>query len=191
MKETEKRKRFFKIALQLLNEKGYKSMTMRDLAKKLDCDVSNIYNYVKSKHALLEQLLFEISNQFHEGMTLIEASSQPPLDKLKAIIQLHVRLTVENPYQVSLLVNDWQHLKPEKQQDFIAFRTNYEQKLQSIIAQGMNEGVLKKGNVEFTMNCILSAIRWLYNWYTPSDTTVKQQELENWMTDFVLTGVVR
>ena len=32
MKETERRKRFFQIALQLINKKGYKAMTMRELA---------------------------------------------------------------------------------------------------------------------------------------------------------------
>jgi len=71
MKETERRKRFFLIALQLINKKGYKAMTMRELATALDCDVSNIYNYIKSKHALLEQLLFEISNKFHHGISVL------------------------------------------------------------------------------------------------------------------------
>jgi len=189
MKETEKRKRFFRVALKLINEKGFKAMSMRLLATELECDVSNIYNYVKSKHDILEQLLFEISGKFHDGMATIESSSDSSLDKLKAVISLHVRLTVENPYQVVLLVNEWRHLKPEKQEEFIAFRNTYEEKLQSIISQGMEQGVFKKGNVEFTMNCILSSIRWLYGWYNPNDNSITPDELKNWMTNFILIGV--
>ena len=189
MKETEKRKRFFRVALKLINEKGFKAMSMRLLAKELECDVSNIYNYVKSKHDILEQLLFDISNKFHEGMTTIESSNDNPLDKLNAVIVLHVRLTVENPYQVVLLVNEWRHLKLEKQEEFVTFRNTYEEKLQSIIGQGMDQGVLKKGNIEFTMNCILSSIRWLYSWYSPINTNLNQLELEQLMTNFIMNGV--
>ena len=191
MKETEKRKRFFNIALQLINEKGFKAMTMRDLAKKLDCDVSNIYNYVKSKHALLEQLLFEISNKFHDGMTAIELSANSPLEKLKAVISLHVQLTIQSPYQVVLLVNEWRHLKPEKQQDFIEFRDTYEQKLKAIISQGIEQGELQSENLDFTTNCILSSIRWLYSWYNPDNYSINSNDLEQLMIGFVLNGVAR
>ena len=191
MKETERRKRFFTTALSLIHEKGFKAMTMRDLAKKLDCDVSNIYNYIKSKHALLEQLLFEISNKFHDGMTTIELSTNSPLDKLKAVISLHVQLTIENPYQVVLLVNEWRHLKPEKQQEFINFRDTYEQKLKAIISHGIEQGELQSANLEFTTNCILSSIRWLYSWYTPDDSSIDSSTLEQLMTDFVLNGIAK
>ncbi|MFK7980278.1 MAG: TetR/AcrR family transcriptional regulator [Saprospiraceae bacterium] len=191
MKETGKRKRFFKVALKLINDKGFKAMSMRMLAKELMCDPSNIYNYVKSKHDILEQLLFEISGQFHEGVTTIESSTDNPLEKLKAVIALHVRLTVENPYQVVLLVNEWKNLKPEKQEAFIDFRNAYEHKLQAIIGEGMEKGVLKEGNIELTMNCILSSIRWLYSWYNPTNPSMKEEELLLFITDFILKGVTK
>lgn len=193
MKETERRKRFFNTALQLIHEKGFKAMTMRDLAKELDCDVSNIYNYVKSKHALLEQLLFEISNKFHEGIATIETTDNSPLEKLKAIITLHVRLTVEHPYQVTLLINEWRNLRSndthKKLEEFIAFRATYEQKLKAIIAQGVEQGELSGENLAFTTNCILSSIRWLYSWYNPNNSSITPVELERLMIHFVLNGV--
>jgi len=195
MKETERRKRFFQVALQLIHEKGFKAMTMRDLADKLDCDVSNIYNYVKNKHALLVQLLFEISNKFHEGIAIIEIDNLSSLEKLKAVIALHVRLTIEHPYQVALLVNEWRNLwskkekEREKLEEFITFRTNYEQKLTAIIAQGIEDGELSGENLEFTTNCVLSSIRWLYSWYSREKTDISPKELERLMKDFVLNGV--
>ena len=189
MKETEKKKRFFKVALKLITDNGFKAMSMRMLATELECDVSNIYNYVKSKQDILEQLLFEISGKFHEGIEMIEASEDSPLQKIKAVIALHVRLTVENPYQVNLLVNEWRHLKPEKQQAFINFRDTYEQKLQAILIEGIQTGGIISENVEFTTNCFLSSIRWLYSWYNPDKRTIDPVELERLMTDFVLKGI--
>ena len=193
MKETEKRKRFFQIALKLIQQKGFKAMTMRKLAEAMNCDVSNIYNYVKSKDEILEQLLFEISTKFHDGMTNIESSNDTPSKKLKAVIALHIRLTIAHPNQVALLVNEWRNLRSTKGhtklQDFIEFRTNYEQKLKAIVANGIQAGQFSGDNIEFTTNCILSSIRWLYSWYTPEKPAVNPVELEQLMTGFILNGV--
>jgi len=114
---------------------------------------------------------------------------------LKAVIALHVRLTVEHPYQVTLLVNEWRNLwfKKEKEREkfdeFISFRTNYEQKLTAIIAKGIEQGELSGENIEFTTNCVLSSIRWLYSWYSPDKTDMSPIELERLMTNFVLNGI--
>lgn len=199
MKETERRKRFFQIALKLINEKGFKAMTMRDLAEALECDVSNIYNYVPSKMALLDQLLFEISHKFHEGMADIEGSAYPPIEKIKAIIAMHVRLTVENPYQVALLTSEWRNLKKTKKKkkknetdrvkEFLEFRASYEKKLESIIQAGIKSGDIPDSNSTFLTKSVLSSVRWLYNWYTPDNQQVNPVELERLMTNFVLKGL--
>lgn len=191
MKETLRRKRFFDTALRLINEKGFKAMTMRLLADELQCDVSNIYNYVKSKHALLEQLLFEISNKFHEGMTAIESSSYGPLEKIKSVIAMHVRITTEHPYQVALLTSEWRNLNTEKEKEFLAFRQTYEKKLQSIINAGITSGDFSDTNEEFLVNSILSAIRWLYSWYSPDENELNPIEIERLMTNFILKGIMK
>ena len=53
-----KRQRFLDEALKLIHEKGFKGMTMRNIAEKLNCDVANVYNYIENKQALLEERLF-------------------------------------------------------------------------------------------------------------------------------------
>jgi len=85
-------------------------MTMRELADKLQCDKSNIYNYIKSKQDLLDMLLFEIADKFHKGISEIESSSYSALDKLKAIIRLHVTMTFENPYKMNIHATEWRFL---------------------------------------------------------------------------------
>ena len=73
MGKMTKRERFLETSLKLINEKGFKATTMRDIAQKLNCEVANIYNYVDSKQSLLETYLFGISNEFHAAIdTIIE-----------------------------------------------------------------------------------------------------------------------
>jgi TetR/AcrR family transcriptional regulator, cholesterol catabolism regulator len=190
IKETEKHQYFYKVALDLIKEKGFKALTMRDFATKLNCDVANIYNYVKSKDALLEVLLFQISDKFHVGISEIKLNDEIPIDKIKSIITLHVKLTFEYPNQVALLINEWRFLKPESQIKFIEFRKNYEDQLKSILVEGIQKGQIKSTNVEFTCNCLLSSLRWIYSWHDPNNKSQNELETQKMMKEFVLRGVM-
>ena len=190
MKESKRFKELRGIALEILATKGYRAMTMRDIAKELECEVSNIYNHVKSKQVLLDKLLFEISNKFHDGMLDIESSSYGAMEKLKAVISMHIRLTIENPYQVQLLTNEWRHLVKDRQEEFIQLRNLYEQRLRSILKEGVKTGSFRIENIEFSMNCILSSIRWIYSWYSPSTKDeMNPLDIEKYMTQFIIRGI--
>lgn len=190
MKESEKHKHFYKIALDLIKEKGFKALTMRDFAEKLNCDVSNIYNYVKSKDCLLENLLFQISDKFHEGISKINGSNNTAIEKIKEVINLHVKLTFDYPNQVALLVNEWRFLRPEAQEKFLTFRKNYEVQLSKIIEEGVKNGQFNSENVEFTCNCLLSSLRWIYSWHDPKDKSQNVLKTTKMMERFVLNGLV-
>ena len=190
MYKNHKKERFFKFATALLSEKGYKAMTMRELAQRLDCDKSNIYNYINSKQELLDLLLFDIADKFHQGISDIEASSYTPINKLKAVIQLHVRMTYENPDKLNIHVNEWRFLDEDRKRVFLKRRGSYEDKIATIVQDGMENNSFKTGEVEFIKNCILSSIRWLYSWNIKEKKDLNPIELEKNMTDFILSGVM-
>ncbi len=190
MYKNHKKERFLKFATALLSEKGYKAMTMRELAQRLDCDKSNIYNYIKSKQELLDLLLFDIADKFHRGISDIEASSYTPIDKLKAVIQLHVRMTFENPDKLNIHVNEWRFLDEDRKKVFLNRRNSYEDKIATIVHDGMDNNSFKTGEVQFIKNCILSSIRWMYSWNIKEKKDLNPIELEKNMTDFILSGVM-
>lgn len=189
MDKNPKRERFFNTATVLLSEQGYKAMTMRELAHRLDCDKSNIYNYISSKQDLLDQLLFEIADKFHKGLSEIETTSYSPLDKLKEVIRLHVRMTFDNPNKMNIHVNEWKFLEEDRKKVFIKRRKIYEKKITEIVEEGILEGAFKTGNSEFIRNCILSSIRWLYTWNISNKKNYNPIEVEKKITEFILEGV--
>lgn len=189
MDRNPKRAKFIKEATHLLSDKGYKAMTMRELASRLDCDKSNIYNYISSKQALLDQLLFEIADKFHNGLSEIEATSYPALDKLKEVIRLHIRMTFDNPNKMQIHASEWRFLEESRKKLFIKRKKIYEAKISDIVQAGIDEGAFKSGDNEFLRNCILSSIRWLYTWNSPSKKTVNQLEVEKNITEFILSGI--
>ena len=76
---TERKTQFFEESLKLIHERGFKGTTMRDIAGRMDCDVANLYNFIKSKKDILEQSLFAINDEFHKGIDRIIDSGYSPL----------------------------------------------------------------------------------------------------------------
>ena len=189
MERKTTRARFLQETLRLFYEKGYKATTMRDIARALNIEAATIYNYVDSKQALLDGFLFEIANKFLSGITDIEASSYSPVDKIKALVRLNVRLTTEHPHKVGLLVGEWKHLEEVRQAEFLENRQQYESKFSGIIKAGIAAGEIRDMDEEVAMHAILSSIRWLFSWYTPEKQALNPIELEKQLVDFILRGI--
>lgn len=189
MERKTTRAQFIAVSLKLFQQKGFKATTMRDIAQELNIEAATLYNYIKSKQALLDGLLFEIANRFHEGLSNIESSSYAPLDKIKALVNLNVRLTVEYPYHVSLLVNDWKHLEEPRRSAFVKNREEYEGMVRQIIQKGIETGSLRPMDLEIATYSILSSIRWLFSWYIAHAEDQNPIELEKQLVDFILKGM--
>ena len=185
-----RREKFFQEALKLIYEKGFKATTMRNIAERMDFEVANIYNYIDSKQQLLEVFLDEIAEEFHENIDDIQASSYSPAEKIKAIIALRVSLPFNKPYQVSLLLNEWRNLDEPKRSKFLARKDEYEEKLKLIVEEGMAKGEFRQMDPDVATHTILSAVRWLYTWYTnPDNKKINPIEMQKQITDFVFQGM--
>lgn len=157
-----KKEHFYNTALLLIHEKGFKAMTMRDLATRLSCDIKNLYNYTSSKAALLEDLLFGISNDFHEGLNHILETDITPTQQLEELIRLHVELSYAKPLQVGLLISDWKSLNDPI--EFVKKRDEYENKVSTILKKGVNKGEFRKINIEIATQYLLGSLRWQYTY---------------------------
>lgn len=183
------RQQLIDTALRLFQSQGFKATTMRDLGHALDIEAATIYNYISSKQALLDDLVFDIAHQFHSGLTNIYQSSYNPREKIKALVDLNVRLTAAHPHQVALLVGEWKHLKEDRQAEFLQNRASYEQMVQGILQAGMECGQLRSMNIEVATYALLSSIRWLFHWYINQSQKPNPIELEKQLSDFILLGM--
>lgn len=189
MKKIKKRERFFEVTLSLIHEKGFKATTMRDIAQELNFEVANVYNYIDSKQALLETYLFDIQNEFHNSMDLILDSTHSPKEKLSLVVSSYIQITAKKPLEQSLLANEWRNLKEPRRQEFVDRRRDYENKLKTIILQGVAQGQFRALDEELTTHIILSTLRWLYIKFIPPETRPNPVEIEKQLVDFILPAI--
>lgn len=173
----------------LFREKGYVATSMRDLAKEVGMEAASLYNHISSKQDILNEILIVTSNRLIEEMEEIEKSQKSPLDKIKAIISLHIRTTVNHPNNMSLVAHEWRHLEGDNFLLFRARKKNYEKRFKDIIIQGIFQGHIKKVNSNIALFSILSSLRWFYDWYNKQNTTLSVKELESQFSDILLGGL--
>ncbi len=191
MAVSTKKEDFLQASLELIHEKGFKATTMRDIAERMNFDVSNSYNYIKSKHDILERFLFRTSEEFHDAMDNILASSYPLNEKLKQVISAHIQVAARKPFEVALMVNEWRNLKEPKYTEYVELRNLYEKKMARLLGEGIKIGVFKEMDVEIATAVILSSIRWLYDAYANSKDAMNPIELERQIVGLVFDGIRR
>ena len=97
-------------AARLFRKQGYNGTYLSEIAKLVGIQPPSIYNHFASKQELLRDLLLQVANLFTKGMEEIAAANMSAEEKLKRLIALHVRLTVEQTDAVALIAGEWIHL---------------------------------------------------------------------------------
>ncbi|MCP9292302.1 TetR/AcrR family transcriptional regulator [Gracilimonas sediminicola] len=101
--EVPLRDQILEISRHLLYEEGYKSLSMRKIAKKADVSATSIYLYFESKdhllHTLIEESVEDLS-RFIESKALPKADS---IERFKAITKSYVEFGLQNPEKYEII----------------------------------------------------------------------------------------
>lgn len=176
-------------AAKLFREKGYKSVTMRDLADELGIKAASLYNHIESKQEILVIIIMDIAKNFTEHINQIfpinELSS---IQKLRQVIRMHIDLSIDKTDALACMNNEWFYLEDSYKSSFLNMRNDYENKFRKIILKGMQKEEIAQYDPEIIVFSLLSTLRTLYLWYT-KNKDYDRQTLEEDVTKILLSGV--
>lgn len=153
------------VASRLFKEKGYKAVSMRDIAQAMGIKAASLYNHIEGKQEILATLILEVAHEFTNGMNSVVKQKTSPLEKIKEVIELHIDITVNYSEGLAALNNDWMHLENEDLANFVKMREDYEENFRKIIKEGIDIGEIQARHPEVILFSILSTLRTLYIWY--------------------------
>ena len=188
MKPETRKQEIIITAAKLFKQKGYSAVTMRDLAKSMGIKAASLYNHINSKQEILTDIIISLAEEFTKGMTVIKSSNSNNLDKLRAIVNLHVDITTRNTFGMASLNNDWMHLE-EQLNYYMKLRHNYEDNFRDIINQGIANGEITNTNLDVMLFSMLSTLRSLYIWI-PKKEDVKPEELTKQLSEVLINGII-
>jgi AcrR family transcriptional regulator len=176
-------------AARLFKERGFGNSSMRDLGARVGLDAASMYNHIKSKDEILASICFEVADAYLAQLTEAEALDAPYLEKIKALIRLHVRLMARRGAAVSVANSDWRSLTEPRLTEFKQARQHYEKGFASLLERGIAAGELQPLNVSVALFTILSAVRWV-EWYKPA-RGLAADELETSIITMLLDGLAK
>lgn len=187
MKTQTRKEEIIKTAAKLFKEKGYSAVTMRDLASEMGIKAASLYNHINSKQDILNAVIISIAEEFTNGMKLIQSADDSCIDKLKKIIQLHVKISSDNIYGMAALNNDWMHLEDQLGY-YQKLRSDYESDFMSILNQGIAAGEIIDAKPDVMMFSILTTLRSLYLWI-PKKEILSLEDLSHNLTQILIEGI--
>ncbi len=177
------------VATRLFKEKGYHNTSMRDLADALGLQKASLYYYIESKEALLLRLLKRGSTLLGAEIDQIYAADLPPAEKLRRALENHAVTVMEHLNLVSVYLQEYRSLPPQRLQEVLTMRQHYEQVLAQILEDGIASGDFRPVNVKMAVLGYLGMLNWTHQWFFPNGE-LSPQEIAAILADLALGGVV-
>lgn len=180
----------FQAAAKLFREKGYAATSMRELALHVGLEASSLYNHIKSKEEILQEICLRNAGKFTNGMKVIQENSNlNSLQQLEEIIRLHVRIASEDISSVTVFNDEWKHLNEPVLSDFLKQRKQYEKAVKAIIQEGIEMGLLKKVDIEVALFSFLTSLRWIH--YKFSKGRISSERLTENLKNILIFGLAK
>ncbi|MDA8629325.1 MAG: TetR/AcrR family transcriptional regulator [Bacteroidia bacterium] len=175
-------------ALEIMKERGFSGLTMRDLAKSLGMEAASLYNHIASKDDLLERVCFGIATQLEEGILEVNDVYFNAVERLESAVRSHVNVLTQNLDASFVFVHEWRYLSTEAKSAFIKRRNQYEKEFRKIIQLGIDEGAFEEVDPKFAVITLLSALNSLVDWYN-KDGDLSPEDVSNHLFEFVCKAV--
>jgi AcrR family transcriptional regulator len=154
-------------AAEFFFEKGYAATTLREVAAAAGLKVGSLYNHMASKEDLLLQVMGGVLDDQMELQRQALAVEGDPVEKLRAVVDCHVRFHAERAKEVFIGNTNLRSLPEDARQEIIAKRNDYERIIQSLIEQAGEAGMASVIDARLHTYSIVALGTNVASWYRP------------------------
>ncbi|MHB1043680.1 MAG: TetR/AcrR family transcriptional regulator [Eubacteriales bacterium] len=149
------RDRILQLAGDLFNSRGYRNVTIDDIAAGMGMSKKTIYQYFSGKEEIAGEFLMSIMGRI-AGKAVTLDKSYDPVTRLRHILrQVKEELTQVNP----LFFEDIQKHAPDLWEKYERLREQKILLMEELVMKGQETGLLKEINPKLTVLIFLSAVK--------------------------------
>jgi AcrR family transcriptional regulator len=176
----------FDTALTLGNEKGFQSMSLRDLSRTSGLSMGALYSYFTSKEELLEMIQNQGRRLTRRVFTRQIDPTAPPDEMLRAAIRTHLYLTEIMQKWFYFSYMETKNLNKAQQKKSIEGELETEQVFIDILEKGVLEKQFTVENPVLTASVIKAMLQ---DWYVKRWKYARRQISVEAYADFVIEFV--
>lgn len=159
-----KREAVVRAAARAFNERGFHNTSLDDIATALGVTKPTVYYYVESKEHLLFECFLAGLEGIREGFRRAEKSGLPGRDRLAAVVR-HYAQAVGSEFGWCMVRAEDQDLGPELRGRIRALKSEIDQGIRRLLAEGMHDGSIAPCDPRMTAFAIAGALNWIAQWY--------------------------
>jgi AcrR family transcriptional regulator len=166
-KRDARRLQILESAVRAFAARGFHGTSMEDIARELRLTRGSLYYYFRDKEEILALCHAVALDAVLAAFEEVRASALPPDEKLRRLIQEHVRVQVDKFHGTALAL-ELDALRPASRAAVVAGRDRYDRGLRELIAEGVRTGLFRPVDPKLAAFAVLGAINWIGRWYRPA-----------------------
>ena len=195
LNETGRLGEIYRVAAQIICEKGYDATSMNDIAEAVGITKAGIYHHIPGKKDLLFRIMNFGLDELDEEVIVPARALTDAEERLRTIIANHVRLitnrsTPQGNNPVTIVVDEVAGLTPAHRRKIDQRKRAYVDLVRETLQHLKNEGKLTDVDVTTATFSVLGMILWLSRWYNP-DGRLSPEEVAGEITKIALGGLLR
>ncbi len=152
-------------AARLFAERGFRAVTIDDIAASLGFTKSVIYYYFKNKNQVLWEIFLRIWDSYFDTVQSIIAKNLEPEDALAEIISRHALNVMERKDWTAIYFRDESELDDRQRRQITKKKRQYDAMIEEIYEAGVDKGVFKNIPAHIAVTGILGMCNWIHVWY--------------------------
>jgi TetR/AcrR family transcriptional regulator, cholesterol catabolism regulator len=152
-------------AVTLFAGRGFRAVTIDDIAANLGYTKSVVYYYFKSKNEILWQIFDRIYDSYLTTAQAVVNKNLPPEDAFKEIIRNHALHVMEHQDWTAIYNREESELDEKQRKLNTQRRREYDRLVRKVYEEGVESGVFKDIPSGIAIAGILGMCNWLYRWY--------------------------
>jgi AcrR family transcriptional regulator len=180
----------YQAAIELFGGRGYPSTSMRDISEAVGILPGSLYTHIRSKEALLLEIVEEGNDKYLATLTPIAKSAEPADVRLREAIKAYVRVATENIGLTLVATHQWKYLDESNRAKIVRKRSQFEKVFTQIVTDGVDSGLFPAPrNTRVVIFAIIGMLNWVPEWFSSSGPS-SPDEIGDALADVALSGLM-
>lgn len=183
-----RKEQIYETASTLFSVNGYRSTSVRDIARELDLQGGSLYTHIASKEDVLWEIIGRVAAAFDGAVRPVAESGGPAVERLRRMIRAHVGVVVGHHTHATVFFQDWRHLSETRRADVLALRDTYEGMFRATIAEGIASGEFAGHDARLPTIFLLTTLNAIPGWYR-ADGALDADDIADAYADLLINGL--
>jgi AcrR family transcriptional regulator len=159
-----KRDAVIRAAARAFNARGYHNTAIDDIAAALNVTKPTVYYYVANKEQLLFECFVAGLERIRTSLREAHQSDRTARERLADVIRGYAE-AIASEYGWCMVRAEDQDLSPQMSRHIKALKSEIDQGIRRLIAQGAEDGSIVTGQAKMAAFALAGALNWIAHWY--------------------------